>query len=145
MSETQSVNAEVERFVAIVDDLIAVIEEETTLVRAGRLREAVPLEKKKQSLALDFSTATMRMKTLDLPRTAPKTAEALRPRQEHFQDALQSNMTVLATAHAVSEGIMRGVSAELARKAAPSTCGATGRANTPGPSASQPLAVSKVL
>ena len=56
-----------------------------------------------------------------------------------FRALLQINLTVLATAHAVSEGIMRGVSDELARKAAPQTYGATGRANAPGPSAAQPL------
>ncbi len=145
MAETQNVNAEVARFVALVDDLIAVIEEETSLVRAGRLREAGPLEQKKTELAHDFSTAAMRMKSLDLPRVAPQAAEIVRPKQQQFETVLQSNLTVLATAHAVSEGIMRGVSGELARKAAPSTYGSTGRANTPSPKAAQPLAVSRVL
>jgi hypothetical protein len=40
---------------------------------------------------------------------------------------------------------VRGVSGEMARKQAPSTYGATGRANTPGAKASQPLAFSKSL
>jgi hypothetical protein len=144
MPATQ-INAEVERFVALVDDLAAVIEEETSLVRAGRLHEAAPLEQKKSALALDFTAATSRLKTLDLAKTAPHASQLLRPVQERFLTLLQSNQTVLATAHAVSEGILRGVSSELARKAAPSTYGASGRANTPGPSASQPLAVSRVL
>ena len=69
----------------------------------------------------------------------------LKRRHEDFRALLQINLTVLATAHAVSEGIMRGVSDELARKTAPSTYGATGRANAPGASAAQPLAVSRVL
>jgi hypothetical protein len=142
---TQAVNTEVERFVALVDDLIAVIEEETSLVRAGRLRDAAPLERRKSTLAQDFAHATSRIKSLDLARTAPQTAQALRPSQERFEALLQSNQTVLATAHAVSEGILRGVSGELARKAAPSTYGASGRTNAPGPSAAQPLAVSRVL
>ena len=62
-----------------------------------------------------------------------------------MQVLLQTNMTVLATAHAVSEGIIRGVSGELAKKRTPSTYGATGRANAPGPRAGQPIAVSKAL
>ena len=62
-----------------------------------------------------------------------------------FQTLLQKNLTVLATAHAVSEGIIRGVSDELARKRAPSTYGASGRANTPNPQACQPLALSRTL
>jgi hypothetical protein len=52
---------------------------------------------------------------------------------------------VLATAHAVSEGIMRGVSAELARKATPQGYGASGRAATPSASHRQPLTLSRVL
>ena len=63
----------------------------------------------------------------------------------HFRPLLQTNLTVLATAHAVSEGIIRGVSGELARKRTPSTYGASGRANGPAAKASQPLAFSRTL
>ena len=55
------------------------------------------------------------------------------------------NLTVLATAHAVSESIMRGVSSELARRATPQAYGASGRATAPGAAAMQPLTVSRVL
>jgi hypothetical protein len=57
----------------------------------------------------------------------------------------QLDVTVLATAHAVSEGIIRGVSGELARKQAPSTYGADGRAQAPSTKSSQPLAPSRSL
>jgi hypothetical protein len=40
---------------------------------------------------------------------------------------------------------MRGVSAELARKATPGAYGATGRATKPPPSSQQPLTFSRVL
>ena len=46
-------------------------------------------------------------------------AAELRQRHDLFRAVLQMNLTVLATAHAVSESIMRGVSSELARKATP--------------------------
>ena len=58
---------------------------------------------------------------------------------------LQTNLTVLATAHAVAEGIIRGVSSELARKHAPSTYGASGRANAPNSKASRPMSVCRSL
>ena len=57
----------------------------------------------------------------------------------------QKNMMVLATAHAVSEGIVRRLSGELARKAAPRVYGASGRTVAPPPKRGQPLAVSRVL
>jgi hypothetical protein len=52
---------------------------------------------------------------------------------------------VLATAHAVSESIMRGVSSELARKATPQAYGASGCATAPAAGAMQPLTLSRVL
>jgi len=58
---------------------------------------------------------------------------------------LQINLTVLATAHAVSEGIVRGVSAEMAQKSAPQTYGASGRHNLPNARHAQPMAVSRSL
>jgi hypothetical protein len=75
----------------------------------------------------------------------PAALDRLRNRHDAFQALLQTNLTVLATAHAVSEGIIRGVSGELARKLAPSTYGASGRANGPSAKTSQPLALSRRL
>ena len=68
--------------------------------------------------------------------------------QDELYDKLRGpaeNLTVLATAHAVSESIMRGVSTELARKATPQGYGASGRATAPAASSQQPLTVSRVL
>jgi hypothetical protein len=54
-------------------------------------------------------------------------------------------MIVLATGHAVSEGIVRRLSGDLARKAAPQVYGASGRTAAPNPKQGKPLAVSRVL
>ncbi len=80
-----------------------------------------------------------------IAKSLPDALDTLRKRHEAFHALLQINLTVLATAHAVSEGIIRGVSDELARKRAPSTYGASGRANAPSAKASQPLALSRTL
>src|SRR5581483_7522869 len=137
-------NADVDAFFEVMDALVAIVEQETALVRAGRQRDAAPLERQKAELAQRYTNAAARINAMKetLP---PQLVETIRDRHSLFQALLQTNLTVLATAHAVSEGIMRGVSSELARKAAPSTYGATGRTNAPGPSAAQPLAVSRVL
>ena len=66
--------------------------------------------------------------------------DALHQRHDLFHALLQINLTVLATAHAVSEGIMRGVHDEVTRKSAPQTYGASGRPAAPPRSAAQPLA-----
>jgi hypothetical protein len=65
--------------------------------------------------------------------------------QETFRAVLQRNLIVLATTHAVSEGIMRRLSGDLARKAAPQIYGASGRATAPSSKYGQPLAISRKL
>lgn len=132
---------------AAMDQIIQVLEQETALVRAGRLTEAAKLEPEKASLSQLYYGCVGRLKGAlpQLKQSSPEALDRLQRKHDEFRALLQMNLTVLATAHAVSEGIMRGVSDELARKAAPSTYGATGRANAPSPSAAQPLAVSRVL
>lgn len=132
---------------AIMDSLVQTVEEETARVRAGHLRSAVELQEAKSILARRYALETEQVSAAKaiVAQTLPAQLDALRKRHEVFQNLLKTNLTVLATAHAVSEGIIRGVSGELARKQAPSTYGATGRTNTPGPKASQPLAISRSL
>ena len=131
----------------IMDSLIETVEEETARVRAGRLRDAVELSEAKAELARRYALECERIKAAKdiLARSLPDTLDRLRKRHAAFQVLLQTNLTVLATAHAVSEGIVRGVSSELARKQSPSTYGASGRANGPSPKASRPLSISRTL
>ena len=131
----------------IMDSLLATLEEETALVRAGHLHEATALEPAKAEFARAYALDTDRIKHSSefLQQSLPDALAALRRRHDNFHALLQINLTVLATAHAVSEGIIRGVSGELARRHAPQTYGSSGRANAPGPKAGQPLAISRVL
>lgn len=135
------------QLIETMDAILAVVEQETVLVRAGRLTEAAPLERQKSELGQRYMTIAARIKASKscLAAISPDQLETLRRKHDLFHALLQINLTVLATAHAVSEGIIRGVSDELARKAAPQTYGATGRPTAPPPSASQPLTLSRVL
>ena len=131
----------------IMDRLFETVEEETNRVRAGRLREAVELDEAKVDLAARYAAESERVKSARvlIAQSLPDQLDRLRARHDAFQALLQTNLTVLATAHAVSEGIIRGVSGELARKRVPSTYGASGRTNAPAGNASQPLAFSRKL
>ena len=143
--------AEAERVIAnlniVLDRLMETVEEETARVRAGNLREAASMAEVKAELSRGYTIESERvMAARTLIATAlPDAFDALRKRNAAFQIMLQTNLTVLATAHAVSEGIIRGVSSELARKRVPSTYGASGRANAPAAKTSQPLAISRTL
>jgi len=127
--------------------LLGILEEETRRVRAGKLRDASLLEADKTELSRLYISDTMRLKASQpfLKQAAPALLDELRQRHGAFNAHLQMNLTVLATAHAVSESLMRGVSDEMARKATPSGYGATGRAATPTNAGHQPLALSRTL
>ena len=131
----------------VMDTLLGVLDEETKLVRAGRLRDAAQLAQPKCDLARLYFADVERVKRCGsaLSQRNPDVVARLRERHDTFRALLQINLTVLATAHAVSEGVIRGVSNEIARKSAPQTYGATGRATVPGPSAARPIAVSRRL
>lgn len=134
-------------YVEVMDALVAVVQEETELVRAGRLAQAATIEPTKADLARLYVADTLRLRSVQaqLKRMIPELIPDLTRRHDEFRALLQINLTVLATAHAVSEGIVRGVSGEIARKSSPQTYGASGRANTPDPRAAMPMAVSRVL
>ena len=144
-------SGEAEQFVVhlmdVMDALLGIVEQETTLVRSGRLGQATQLDVSKADLTRLYVSDIARLKASHafLAQTLPGVLEALHRRHDMFRALLQVNLTVLATAHAVSEGIVRGVSQEMARKASPSGYGANGHIKPPRPGVAQPLAVSRVL
>jgi hypothetical protein len=131
----------------VMDGLEAVVVEETELVRAGQLRKATGLGLKKTELSGRYFKAVERLKANGklLLRLVPQDVSALARRHELFQAVLKTNMVVLATAHAVSEGIMRRLSGDLARHACPQVYGASGRTTAPDPKRAPPLAFSRML
>jgi flagellar biosynthesis/type III secretory pathway chaperone len=131
----------------VMASLLEILEEETQLVRAGRISEVSRIEPRKSELARLYVAAAGVVKAngLYLAHELPQQFDELRRRHEHFQALLQINLAVLATAHAVSEGIIRGAAGEMARKAAPQTYGMSGRASSPTASACPPVAVSRRL
>ena len=123
----------IKHLMEVMEALLGTVEEETALVRAGKLAEAAKLEATKTELSGMYVADTARIRasqSLSRPRHAGARRGAAQ-RHDLFRAVLQMNLTVLATAHAVSESIMRGVSAELARKATPQAYGASGRATAP--------------
>jgi hypothetical protein len=131
-------------FSQVMEALLAIVQQETDLVRAGRLGQAALLAEPKADFTRRYIAAALQLKASQA-LAAPERLATLHRQHDQFRALLQINLTVLATAHAVSEGIVRGVSGELARKSAPQTYGASGRPSAPGVSTIQPLAVSRSL
>ena len=127
--------------------LLGIIERETELVRAGKIREAMAFEPNKAESSRRYIGAVTRVKAAHqyLAKTAPDLLATLQRHHDTFRAMLQVNLTVLATAHAVSESIVRGVNAEVQRRNIPNTYGASGRPVNPGARHLTPLAVSRSL
>ena len=136
-----------EELMDVMSALLGVIERETELVRAGKLHEAMQLEVQNSEQSRRYTLAVESLKNSQayLSQVSPELLATLRRHHDTFRAMLQINLTVLATAHAVSEGIVRGVNTEIQRRNIPNTYTAAGQRATPGPRHITPLAVSRSL
>ena len=136
-----------ESLLDVMSALLSVIEAETELVRAGKLREAMTLGPKKTELSHRYVAVVGQMKASQkyLSQAAPELLKTLHRHHDVFRSMLQVNLTVLATAHAVSENIVRGVNAEMQRRTIPNTYTAAGRRAAPSPRHITPISVSRSL
>ena len=136
-----------EHLMEVMSALLGVIERETELVRAGKIREAMSFEPKKTELTRRYVSVVAHLKASQkyLTQAAPELLTTLHRHHDVFRAMLQINLTVLATAHAVSESVIRGVNVEIQRRNIPNTYTSAGRRATPGPRHITPLAVSRSL
>jgi hypothetical protein len=131
----------------VVDELLDVLERETGLVRAGRLREARDLQAEKSALSARYLAQAQQLTAAHDQKLLSRSAQQtdLRRRLERLQSLMQTNLMVLATAHAVAEGLVRGAVGEMTRKRAPQTYGPGGRAALPPVRAAQPVMLNRNL
>ena len=136
-----------ESMMEVMDTLLAVIEQETALVRAGKVREALKLEEKKNDMSRRYIAMISLLKASQkyLAQTTPDLLSALHRHHDVFRAMLQVNLTVLATAHAVSEGIVRGVNAEMQKRNIPQTYTAMGQRAQPGRANRTPIVVNRTM
>ena len=136
-----------EGLIEVMDSLLKVIERETELVRAGKIAEAMNCDADKAERTQRYISAIGHVKASQpyMAKATPDLLATLHRHHEVFRAMLQVNLTVLATAHAVSEGIVRGVNAEIQKKRAPQTYTAYGKRAGPSPRQLTPIAVSRSL
>ena len=136
-----------ENLLDVMSTLRDVVERETEFVRAGKVRDAMALDGQKSDLSQRYVKAITKIKSNQdyLAQATPELLTALHRHHDVFRNMLQVNLTVLATAHAVSEGIIRGVNGELQRRNLSFGYTAGGKRATPGPRSVMPLSVSRSL
>jgi len=136
-----------EGLIEVMDGLLKLIERETELVRAGKIGEAMRLEIEKGERTKRYISAITQVRASQpfMAKATPDLLATLHRHHEVFRAMLQVNLTVLATAHAVSEGIVRGVNAEIQKRNAPQTYTAYGKQAAPSPRQLTPIAISRSL
>jgi hypothetical protein len=135
-----------EGVLATLDALEAVLAEETALVRAGKIADGLAREERKGALAATYfrELEAVKANAVALARFAPAAVARLKEAHRAFGGAVGTNRMVLATARAVSEGLIRTVSDELDRASRPSTYG-PGLAPAMRPQRTGPLVLSKTF
>ena len=139
-----------ERLVATVlatmGDLEKVLANETDHIRVGRIRDGLAEEARKSELASAYMRGleTVKANAIALARFAPEALDRLKTAHSGFGRAVETNQTVLATARAVSESLMKGVADEMNRLSRPQGYGPAGP-QAVRPQNSEPLVISKRL
>ncbi|MHB2168822.1 hypothetical protein [Alsobacter sp. R-9] len=135
-----------ERLIVLMAALEDVVGRETALLRQSRLKEATDLAQAKSEAARDYvhGLEALKINAIAMARWAPAAVERLRKAQARLSDALTVNMTVLATARSVSEGIVRSLASELAAPRTLTTYGAGRPASSTKPAATS-LLISRSL
>jgi len=131
---------------ATMGDLEKVLHNETAHVRVGRIRDGLAEEAKKSELASAYMRGleSVKANAIALARFAPEALQKLKAAHGAFGRAVETNQTVLATARAVSESLMKGVAEEMNRLSRPQGYGPAGP-QAPRLARSEPLVLSKSL
>jgi hypothetical protein len=130
-----------------MDQLASLLADETALLRAGKLKQAGLLQPDKADLARRYLIAveTIKANRLAVKSYCKPDLEFLQSHHEQFAAGLQTNMSVLSTAKAVTEGLVQEIAAMETRAAAPQGYGATGASTSPRAGVSRPIGVARSL
>ncbi|MCC2111839.1 MAG: hypothetical protein KDJ16_07390 [Hyphomicrobiales bacterium] len=114
-ADAEALCHEIETTMVALSDII---EQESALVRKSKISETAELENQKADLARRYVADMKVVKAHrdQLKALAPAAMDRLRDLNDAFHSELQINLAVLATAKAVAEDIVRGVSDAVNRQ-----------------------------
>ena len=118
---------------ATMDALEGVLTRESEGVRAGRIAQALAESAPKSELASAYMNGLEAAKAnaIALARFAPEGVDALKAAQHRFAAAVETNQQVLATARAVSEGLVKSLAEEVAKTRTPTVYGRPSHSPSP--------------
>lgn len=100
------------------NELIAVLEEETSLLRQAKTKEIAPLHIRKDALtaALSHHMEKFQKHAGELRALAPDELNNLQNQRSHFKKSIETNHAALIAVQAVSERILQTVADKVAKK-----------------------------
>ncbi len=127
--------------------LVDVMNQETTLLRAGHMRQAGQLTPDKTRLAQDYVTfaRAIQRQGSRLSAEAPAALERLRAGHESLATQMAENLRVLATAKTVTEDVLTDVARMVGQQNRAKTYGTAGTVTTDAASSAKGIAINRAL
>lgn len=127
--------------------LVDVMNQETTLLQAGHLRQAGQLTPDKTRLAQDYVTfaRAIQRQSERLNAEAPKALDRLRAGHESLATQMAENLRVLATAKSVTEDVLTDVARMVGQQNRAKTYGTAGTLATDTNSSAKGIAINRAL
>ncbi len=130
-----------------LDALLDVMNQETMLLRAGKLKDAGLLTPKKSQLSQDYVTLARSVKreAERLKIEAPNEIKQLKNRHESLATQMAENLRVLATAKNLTQDLLSDVAKSVGNATKPQTYGAGGRISNETNNAMKGISLNKAL
>lgn len=127
--------------------LVDVMNQETTLLRAGHLRQAGQLTPDKTRLAQDYVgfARSIQRQAARLNAEAPQSMERLRAGHESLATQMAENLRVLATAKTVTEDVLTDVARMVGQQNRAKTYGTAGTVAADPNASAKGIAVNRAL
>ena len=132
---------------ATLQSLVEIMNEETTLLRAGRFRQAGALSADKTQLAQDYVgfARSIQRQLERLQRDAPQELRRLQQGHERLATQMAENLRVIATARDVTEELLSDVAKTVGMQNRTRTYGASGSIKTNADGPAQGIAINRAL
>lgn len=130
-----------------LEALVTIMNQETTLLRAGRLKEASTLTGDKTALAQDYVgfVRSIQRQTSRLLKEAPEDVRQLRAGHERLATQMAENLKVLATARNLTDSMLTDVANAVGQKSRAKTYGADGEFTQDAKGGARGIAVNRAL
>ena len=136
-----------ERTGNVLQALVEIMNQETTLLRAGHYRQAAEITAEKIQVAQDYVglARAVQRRVAQLKLEAPADIERLRQGHESLATQMAENLRVIATARDVTETLLTDVAATVGVQSRAKTYGANGAMNGAGANGARGIAVNRAL